>query len=201
MFIFYHIYSIVVLGVIYILQEGYMDFILGQSKILLYAIIFFAKIFEVSIGTLRIVLVSKGQKAKAALIAFVECIIWVLVVSTVLVDITSDPIKVVIYCAAFAIGNYIGVTLENRLAMGLSSIQVITEVEEGNELAKLLRDNNFGVTVMRGEGKEKEKEILVLHLKRKRITEAVNLIHSQIENALITVNEVKVVRGGYIKRK
>ncbi|HCX03439.1 MAG TPA: hypothetical protein DHM42_03055 [Clostridiales bacterium] len=201
MFIFYHIYSIVVLGVIYILQEVYMDFILGQSKILLYAIIFFAKIFEVSIGTLRIVLVSKGQKAKAALIAFVECIIWVLVVSTVLVDITSDPIKVVIYCAAFAIGNYIGVTLENRLAMGLSSIQVITEVEEGNELAKLLRDNNFGVTVMRGEGKEKEKEILVLHLKRKRITEAVNLIHSQIENALITVNEVKVVRGGYIKRK
>lgn len=201
MFIFYHIYSIVVLGVIYILQEVYMDFILGQSKILLYAIIFFAKIFEVSIGTLRIVLVSKGQKAKAALIAFVECIIWVLVVSTVLVDITSDPIKVVIYCAAFAIGNYIGVTLENRLAMGLSSIQVITEVEEGNELAKLLRDNNFGVTVMKGEGKEKEKEILVLHLKRKRITEAVNLIHSQIENALITVNEVKVVRGGYIKRK
>ncbi len=178
-----------------------MDFIFSQSKILLYAIIFFAKIFEVSIGTLRIVLVSKGQKAKAALIAFVECIIWVLVVSTVLVDITSDPIKVVIYCAAFAIGNYIGVTLENRLAMGLSSIQVITEVEEGNELAKLLRDNNFGVTVMKGEGKEKEKEILVLHLKRKRITEAVNLIHSQIENALITVNEVKVVRGGYIKRK
>src|SRR6056297_2984534 len=125
-----------------------MDFILGQPKIVLYTIIFFAKIFEVSIGTLRIVLVSKGQKAKAALIAFIECIIWVLVVSTVLVDITSDPVKVIIYCAAFAIGNYIGVSLENKLAMGLSSIQVITEVEEGNELAKLLRDNNFGVTVM-----------------------------------------------------
>ncbi len=178
-----------------------MDFILGQPKIVLYTIIFFAKIFEVSIGTLRIVLVSKGQKAKAALIAFFECIIWVLVVSTVLVDITSDPIKVVIYCAAFAIGNYIGVSLENRLAMGLSSIQVITELEEGNELAQLLRDNNFGVTVMKGLGKEKEKEVLILHLKRKRITEAVNLIHSQLENALITVNEVKVVRGGYIKRK
>ncbi len=178
-----------------------MDFILGQPKIVLYTIIFFAKIFEVSIGTLRIVLVSKGQKAKAALIAFFECIIWVLVVSTVLVDITSDPIKVVIYCAAFAIGNYIGVSLENRLAMGLSSIQVITDLEEGNELAQLLRDNNFGVTVMKGEGKEKEKEVLILHLKRKRITEAVNLIHSQIEHALITVNEVKVVRGGYIKRK
>jgi len=178
-----------------------MDFILGQSKIILYAIIFCAKIFEVSIGTLRIVLVSKGQKVKAAMIAFIECIIWVLVVSTVLVDITSDPVKVVIYCAAFAIGNYIGVSLENRLAMGLSSIQVITDLEEGNELAQLLRDNNFGVTVMKGEGKEKEKEVLILHLKRKRITEAVNLIHSQIEHALITVNEVNVLRGGYIKRK
>lgn len=178
-----------------------MDFILGQPRIFLYAIIFFAKIFEVSIGTLRIVLVSKGQKAKAALIAFFECIIWVLVVSTVLIDITSDPVKVIIYCAAFAIGNYIGVTLESRLAMGLSSIQVITDLEEGNELAQLLRDNNFGVTVMKGEGKVKEKEVLILHLKRKRITEAVNLIHSQIEHALITVNEVKVVRGGYIKRK
>ncbi|MDW7667223.1 MAG: DUF5698 domain-containing protein [Bacillota bacterium] len=178
-----------------------MDFILGQPKIVLYVVIFSAKIFEVSIGTLRIVLVSKGQKAKASLIAFFESIIWVMIVSTVLVDITSDPFKVIIYCAAFAIGNYIGVTLENRLAMGLSSIQVITDLEEGNVLAQLLRDNNFGVTVMKGEGKEKEKEVLILHLKRKRITEAVNLIHSQLENALITVNEVKVVRGGYIKRK
>jgi len=178
-----------------------MDFILEQPKIVLYVVIFCAKIFEVSIGTLRIVLVSKGQKLKAALIAFVECVIWILVVSTVLVDITKDPVKVVIYCAAFAIGNYIGVSLENRLAMGLSSIQVITNLEEGNELALLLRDNNFGVTVMKGYGKEKEKEVLILHLKRKRIAEAVNLIHSQLENALITVNEVKVVRGGYIKRK
>jgi len=135
-----------------------MDFILEQPKIVLYVVIFCAKIFEVSIGTLRIVLVSKGQKLKAALIAFVECVIWILVVSTVLVDITKDPVKVVIYCAAFAIGNYIGVSLENRLAMGLSSIQVITNLEEGNELALLLRDNNFGVTVMKVTARKKKKK-------------------------------------------
>src|SRR6056297_1061539 len=178
-----------------------MDFILSQPKIVLYTIIFVAKIFEVSISTIRIVLVSKGEKVKSALIAFVECIIWILIVSTVLTDITSDPIKVIIYCAAFAIGNYVGLYIENKLAMGLSSIQVIADLDEGNELAKLLRDNNFGVTVMKGEGKEKYKEILILHLKRKRIREAVDLIHSQIEDALVTVNEVSVVRGGYIKRK
>jgi uncharacterized protein YebE (UPF0316 family) len=106
----------------------------------------------------------------------------------------------VVYAAAFAIGNYLGVFIEGKLALGLSSIQVITKEGTGSEVAKLLRDNNFGVTIIKGEGKETAREILLVHLKRKRIKEAMDLVNSQLENAVIIVNEVKALRGGYIKK-
>jgi len=84
--------------------------------------------------------------------------------------------------------------------MGLSSVQVITKESAGHELAELLRSHNFGVTIIKGEGRETMREILLIHMKRKRIKEAVDLINSQLDNAVVIVNEVKAVRGGYIKK-
>jgi uncharacterized protein YebE (UPF0316 family) len=63
-----------------------------------------------------------------------------------------------------------------------------------------LRDNGFGVTMMEGEGKAGKREILLLHLKRKRIPAAISLIKSKLENAVITVNDVRVINGGFIKK-
>lgn len=170
------------------------------SGLALYIIIFFAKIIEVSISTLRIVLVSKGEKLVGAILGFFEVLIWLIVVNSVLHNITQDPIKVVVYCLAFSVGNYIGVVIESKLAVGLSSLQVIVKGGNGSELASLLRENNFGVTIIEGQGKEQKREILFIHLKRKRIDEAVKLIQSIVDNAVIIVNETKIVKGGYIKK-
>lgn len=177
-----------------------MNTLLTELGVWSYFIIFFAKIIEVSMSTIRIMFVSKGERGKAAFIAFFEIFIWIIIISSVLTGLNEDPIRALVYCAAFAIGNYLGVFIESKLAIGLSSIQVITKEGVGHELANLLRDNNFGVTVIKGEGKETMREILLIHLKRKRIVEAVDLINSQLENAVVIVNEVKDVRGGYIKK-
>jgi uncharacterized protein YebE (UPF0316 family) len=177
-----------------------MNTLLNDLGIISYIIIFFAKIVEVSISTVRIMFVAKGERAKAAIIAFFEILIWIVIVSSVLSNLSEDPVKAVVYAAAFAIGNYLGVFIEGKLALGLSSIQVITKEGTGSEVAKLLRDNNFGVTIIKGEGKETAREILLVHLKRKRIKEAMDLVNSQLENAVIIVNEVKALRGGYIKK-
>ena len=177
-----------------------MNTLLTELGIWSYFIIFFAKIVEVSMSTIRIMFVAKGERGKAAFIAFFEIFIWIIIVSSVLTGLNEDPIRALVYCAAFAIGNYLGVFIESKLAIGLSSIQVITKEGVGHELATLLRDNNFGVTIIKGEGKETMREILLIHLKRKRIIEAVDLINSQLENAVVIVNEVKAVRGGYIKK-
>jgi len=91
--------------------------------------------------------------------------------------------------------------MENKLAFGLSSIQVIVpNNEQSHALLDNLRQNEFAVTIMKGQGKDGERDLMVLHLLRKRIPEAMNIIHSHLENAVIIINDVKTLKGGYIKK-
>jgi len=177
-----------------------MDVIFTDLGVWSYFFIFFAKILEVTISTIRIMFVAKGEKLKAAFIAFFEISIWILVVNSVLSGLREDPFRAVAYCAAFAIGNYIGVTIESKLALGLSSIQAIIQEGTGATLREKLREDGFGLTLLKGEGRENQKEIILIHLKRKRIKEALRIINEEAENAVVIINEVKTVYGGYIKK-
>jgi len=167
---------------------------------LLYLIIFFAKIIEVSISTVRIVYINKGEKVKGAVLGFIEILIWLVVVSSVLNNITEDPIKIFIYAIAFSLGNFFGVIIESKIAVGLSSIQVVVSQECGVILADILREQGYGVTIIEGKGKnESIKNLLFIQLKRKKIPEATRLIKEHNPEAFITVNEIKTMFGGYIK--
>ena len=177
-----------------------MDFFMSLEGPLLYFIIFIAKIIEVSISTIRIVYVNKGERAKGAILGFVEIMIWLIVVSSVLNNITEDPIKVFIYAAAFGLGNFLGVTIESKIAVGLASIQVVVSQEEGVILADALREQGYGVTIIEGKGKnESIKNLLFIQLKRKKIPEAIKLIKEHNPEAYITINDIKNMFGGYIK--
>jgi len=177
-----------------------MDFLFNISGPLLYIIIFIAKIIEVSVSTIRLVLINKGERVKGALLGFIEIMIWLVIVSSVLNNITEDPIKVFVYAIAFSLGNFIGVTIESKIAVGLSSIQVVVNGAEGEVLADILREQGFGVTIIDGRGKNDNlKNLLFIQLKRKKIPEAVKLIKKTNPNAYITVNDIKSMMGGYIK--
>lgn len=175
--------------------------ILNITGPLLYLIIFCAKIVEVTLSTLRLVYINKGEKLIGAFLGFFEVLIWLIVVSSVLNNIAEDPIKILVYCAAFALGNYIGVTIETRLAVGLSSLQVVVDGDQGDALADVLRDKGFGVTIMEGKGiNDRPKALLFVQMKRKRITEAVRTIQSINDGAFITVNDLKSLKGGFVKK-
>ena len=177
-----------------------MDFLMNLNGPLLYVIIFFAKIIEVSISTIRLVFISKGERVKGAILGFVEIMIWLIVVSSVLNNITEDPIKMLIYAAAFSLGNYLGVTIESKIAIGLSSIQVVVSEKDGEILADILREQGYGVTIIEGKGKNDSiKNLLFIQLKRKKIPVAVKLIKQNYPEAYITVNDIKSMVGGYIK--
>ena len=177
-----------------------MAFLMNLEGPLLYFIIFFAKIIEVSISTIRIVYVNKGERAKGAILGFVEIMIWLVVVSSVLHNITEDPIKGFIYAIAFSLGNFFGVTIESKIAVGLSSIQVVVNHKDGEILADILREQGYGVTIIEGKGKNDSiKNLLFIQLKRKKIPEATRLIKEHNPEAFITVNEIKNMFGGYIK--
>lgn len=178
-----------------------MEFLLSLSGPVLYLVIFFAKIVEVTISTIRVVYVNKGEKIIGAVLGFFEVLIWLIVVSTVLNNITEDPIKIVIYCLAFALGNYLGVIIESKIAVGLSSIQVVVNEKNGEPLADILREHGFGVTIIEGKGKnDSKKNLLFIQLKRKRISEAIKIIHEANDKAYITVNDIKSTSGGFIKK-
>ena len=177
-----------------------MDFLMNLEGPLLYLIIFFAKIIEVSISTIRVVFIGKGERVKGAILGFVEIMIWLVVVSSVLNNITEDPIKMLIYAAAFSLGNYLGVTIESKIAVGLASIQVVVNEKDGDVLADILREQGYGVTIIEGKGKnESIKNLLFIQLKRKKIPEAVKLVKQHNPEAYITVNDIKSMMGGYIK--
>ncbi|MGG3891747.1 DUF2179 domain-containing protein [Metabacillus fastidiosus] len=162
-----------------------------------YLIILLAKVVEVSLATIRTVFISKGEKIYASLIGFVEVLIWLKVVSVVIIGISEDPYKMVVYAIGFAIGNYFGLILETKLPIGLITIQVIVEETVGPELAEHLRKQKVAVTILKGEGRDTSKNILILHLKRKMKDKVIHDIREKVEKALITVSDVRLVHGGY----
>lgn len=177
-----------------------MEF-LSEPSLLAYVIIFLGKILEVTVSTLRIVLINRGERVKGSITAFFEISLWLVVTGTVLVGFQKDILRCAVFALAFALGNFIGSWLEGKLAFGLSSIQVIVSKDGTSEdLVKELRDNSFAVTILEGEGKDGRREILILHLKRKRIPFALSIIKSRLTHAMITVNDVRVVNGGFIKK-
>lgn len=169
-----------------------------MSKILLvYGFILCAKILEVSLSTVRIVLITKGERLIGAVIGFFEVLLWVFVASNVIKDVAHDPMKGVIYALGFGIGNYVGSWIEEKIGLGLSEVQVIVKEEHGYELAEQLRNENYAVTMIRGEGKNLNRYILLMFVPRKKVPAVLRHIRSVQENAVITVSETKPIYGGY----
>lgn len=178
-----------------------MNFLLSLSGPVLYTIIFMAKTIEVSISTIRLVYVNKGERVKGAVLGFVEVMIWILVVSSVLNNIIDDPFKIFAYAAGFSLGNFLGVSIEAKIAVGLSSIQVVVNEDDGDALADILRNNEFGVTIIEGKGKnDSKKDLLFIQLKRKKIPAAIKLIKETDPSAYISINDIKSTVGGFIKK-
>ncbi|MDR2940137.1 MAG: DUF5698 domain-containing protein [Clostridiales bacterium] len=167
---------------------------------LVYLGIFGAKVVEVSLATLRIVLINRGQKLLGSIIGFFEVLIWLFVVNLVLTDVTEDFMKVVVYCFAFSCGNYIGSTIEEKLAIGMSVIEVLIEADKSEDLAEILRQNGYGVTTIGSSGKEKKMAIIKVFLKRRSIPDAHGIIVKNYPESIVSVSDVKKIVGGYIKK-
>ena len=166
-----------------------------------YILIFLAKIVEVSLATIRTVLITRGEKFHGSIIGFFEVLIWIYLITTVLVGINEDPFKIVAYALGFSFGNYFGCILEDKLALGLITLNAIVSEKDGLPLAKILRAENVGVTIMDAEGLKEAKKILILHVKRKRKSKILKLIQNSQINAVISLSDAKTVYGGYGLKK
>lgn len=180
--------------------ESFSSF-LATGTVWVYLIIFAGKIIEVTLGTLRIVLINRGERAIGACIALIEISLWLLIAGNVLSDYQSDPLKMLTYALAYALGNYMGSWLEERLAFGLCSVQtVVMDRETSDAICGALRQNGFAVTELSVQGRDNDTHFMLLTtLRRKLADEAITLVQGIAPKAVITVSDVKSQRGGYLR--
>lgn len=178
-----------------------------HQSVWLYVMVFVGKILNNMLVTVKIIIINRGESLNAALITLLQTGLFILITGTVLAGLTTDYLRIVVYVIAAMIGNYVGTIIEGKLAMGLSSIQVIIPQDNmaGESIAEALTDKlrieGFAVTILDGEGDLCKRDVLLLHLKRKRIPEAKGIIRTFLANAVIVENEVKRMDGGYIEAK
>jgi uncharacterized protein YebE (UPF0316 family) len=153
--------------------------------------IFFARILDVSIGTLRIMFVSKGYRGKATILGFVEVLIWIIIVAQIFQNL-DNWLNYVAFAAGFATGNYVGMYIEERMQMGVQMFRII--IGEGSgEFIEKLKEADFRVTSADGEGKYGPVKIVFTVAKRKRWQDLANIVNEHAPNAFYSVEDVKHV--------
>jgi uncharacterized protein YebE (UPF0316 family) len=161
-----------------------------QHPALLCAAIFCARLTDVSLGTLRTLMVFRGYRALSALVGFFEVLLWILAASQVINHLDQWYLAVA-YAGGFAAGNYVGITLESKLAMGRELVRVVTDNPEIC-LAQALRQHDYSVIELAARfDDDKDVEILLISESRKRIPALCKLIASLDPKAFYTTSDIK----------
>lgn len=166
----------------------------GFSWFVIPLLICLARIFDVSLGTLRIILVSRGMKAVAPILGFFEILIWLLAIGQVMQNLTNI-VNYFAYALGFAIGNFIGIIIEEKLAIGKIVVQVVTR-RDASELVAFLRNKGFSVTVVDAEGSSGLVHLLFTVISRSQLPFMALHIKHFNPNAFYTVEDVRFVAGG-----
>lgn len=159
--------------------------------VLLPIIIFLARILDVSIGTVRIIAISKGIRKIAVILAFFEIFLWLIVITQVLSNL-SNPVQYIAYAAGFATGTYMGMLIEKKLSLGNILIRIIT-AKGGTELAEFLRNNGYRVTDLDAQSNEGHIRIIFLVVKRKLLENIASTIKQFNPDAFYTIEDVRFI--------
>jgi len=157
-------------------------------------LIFLARIFDVSLGTMRIVFVSKELKYFAPLVGFFEVLIWLFAIRAIMQNLNNIACYIA-YGAGFAMGTFIGLYIEKRLAIGKSIIRIITQ-KDSTELIEHLRSKGYGVTSMDAQGFNGKVHIIYMIIRRHDFENVAEIIKKFNPNAFYTIEDVRFVSEG-----
>lgn len=157
-----------------------------------------AKIIEISIQSLKTCMMVKGQRMKAAGLGFVECVIWGLVISTIIGTLGDNLLLLLFYCVGYAAGLFIGATIENKIALGTSNLELIASDESTKKITEYLKENNRGYTVFEGHGSKDKMNMIFIVLPRKETSAVLREIRKATDGKVFVVaSEVSKYAGGY----
>ena len=161
--------------------------------------IFGLRIVDVSLATLRMLLSVRGIKFVAPIIGFFEVLIWILAVGTAIQHLDS-PLYLMGYAGGFAAGTLVGLLIEERMALGMATIRVVSRYG-GVELAEALRDRGFGVTEFAGQGREGTVEVVDAVIRRRDLPAVLREVDFWDPDAFITVQEPRAIHRGWMLQK
>ncbi|MDI9632576.1 MAG: DUF2179 domain-containing protein [Methanolinea sp.] len=162
--------------------------------VILPLLIFSARICDVSLGTLRVIFISRGFRRIAPLVGFFEVIIWLLAIGQVMQNVENIA-SYIAYGGGFATGTWVGMAVEERLSLGNVIIRVITQ-KDAQPLIQELRGMDVGVTVMDAEGARGPVKVLLSVCRRQDLPRVLASIDRHQPGAFFTVEEVKTVKEG-----
>jgi uncharacterized protein YebE (UPF0316 family) len=160
--------------------------------VLLPLLVFFARIIDVSIGTLRIIFVSRSLKGWAAVLGFFESLIWVLAISQVMQNLTN-VLTYLAFALGFATGNYVGVLIEERIALGSLIVRIITR-KDATVLTEHLWKAGYGVTNLRARGETGPVQLVFTVCRRRNLQDVLALVKRFNPRAFYTIEDVRFVQ-------
>lgn len=157
-----------------------------------------AKIVEISIQSLKTCMMVKGQRLKAAGLGFLECMIWGLVISTLISTLGDNFTLLFFYCTGYAVGLFLGSTIESKIAIGTSNLELIANDESTELITAYLKERNMGYTVLEGRGSKDKMNMIFIVLARKETPRVLREIRKVCDNRVfVSVSEVSKYAGGY----
>lgn len=157
-------------------------------------LIFLARIADVTMGTIRVIFVSRGLKYLAPIVGFFEILIWLLAIGQIMKNLTN-PMCYIAYAGGFALGNYVGIVIADKLSLGVVLIRVVTAKDAGS-LVDRLKEQDYGVTSVDGHGTIGEVKVVFTVVKRREVPNIVELIKTFNPHAFYSIEEVGFVEKG-----
>jgi len=165
--------------------------------VILPLLIFFARILDVSIGTLRLIFVSKGYKFYAPLLGFFEVIIWLLAIGQIMQHL-DNFLCYFAYGLGFATGNYLGIYLDEKMSLGTVLIRVVPKMDT-THLINHLREQSFGASLVDIEGMTGKLKMIFTIVKRKDLKEVLGIIQEHNPQSFVTIEDVKTAKEGFFR--
>ena len=174
------------------------EFLASLNPIIVCLIVCAAKIIEITIQSLKTCMMVKGQRLKAAMLGFVECMIWGLVISTIISTLGDNLFLLLFYCVGYATGLFLGSTIEGKIALGTSNLQLIANDENTKLIISYLRQNKRGYTVFGGQGSTDKMNMILIVLPRREMKRVLREIRKLCNNRVFVVaSDVSKYAGGY----
>jgi uncharacterized protein YebE (UPF0316 family) len=164
------------------------------TYLVLPVLIFLARTVDVSMGTLRIILISRGNKLLAPMLGFFEVLIWLIAIGQIMQNL-SNVFCYVAYAGGFAFGNFVGMSIEERVAIGKVVVRVMTYRDPSSFMA-ILRERGYGVTHLPAEGGKGPVHVVFTIINRANLETVIRIVETHHPNAFYTIEDIRAVKDG-----